>query len=55
MKRRFGAPDLFQDVGGFGGPDERFGSAAVLLDVSQDGMLQVGDAGESSTPELILA
>lgn len=37
MKRRFGAPDLFQDVGGFGGPDERLRDAIVLFNVRQDG------------------
>jgi len=55
MKGGFGALDLFQDVVGFGGPDERFGGAVVLFDVSQNRLHQGGDVVESAAPELLLA
>jgi len=46
MECSFSAFDLFEDVCGFCGPDEGFGLAVVVLDVGEDGLLQVFDAGE---------
>src|ERR671925_937988 len=45
------ASDLLDDAVRVGGPDERFGSAIVLLQVAVDGGLEVDQGVESATLE----
>jgi hypothetical protein len=40
---------LFEDVGGFGGPDERLGVVVVLSKIGVDGDFEVFDASEYAT------
>src|SRR6266700_6820327 len=44
MEARLGPLDFFQDIVGFGSPDERFGSLVVLGEVVLDGLLEFGQA-----------
>src|SRR6185437_6995174 len=46
-----GALDLFEDVGGFRGPDERLGLIVVLVDVSTDGHDQLLDIAEGTSSQ----
>jgi hypothetical protein len=45
--------NLLQDICGFGRPDEGFGLAVVLLDVLEDAVLKLLDAGEDAALELV--
>ena len=43
--------DFFEDVGGRGGPDERFGFGIVLLEIGFDCGLEFGDAAEDAAAD----
>jgi len=43
MKGRAGTLDLFEYVGGFSGPDERFWVFVVKVDVVEDGLNKLFD------------
>ena len=45
--------DLFQDVGGFGGPDEGLGAFIVMVDVVEDGCDQLLDTAKDSATQAI--
>ena len=45
---------LIQDIGGSGGPDERFGTLVVAVDVGADGQDEFFQIAEDSAPQAIL-
>src|SRR5712672_3009367 len=45
---------LFQDVGGFSGPNERLGVGVVLSDISLNGLDQLGDVSKATASNLFL-
>lgn len=53
LQRLLPAPDLFGDVGGGCGPDERLGMVVVLGKVAVDGDLEASDALEDATPDTL--
>ena len=54
MKGRVGTLHLFQDVGVFGGPDERLGSFIVMVDMFADGFDEILDVAEDAAAQLVL-
>src|SRR5215469_12318812 len=53
MKRGASPFDLFQDVSGFGGPDEGLGAVIVMVEVVEDGCDQLLDTAKDPATQAI--
>jgi hypothetical protein len=47
------AGNLFEDFGGWGGPDERLGIGIVMLQIGLDNGLEVSDACEDAAADAV--
>jgi hypothetical protein len=50
-----GRASVFQDVDGFGDPDERLGAFIVMVDVFADGLDEFLDVAEDAATQVVLS